>query len=220
MKSIQDLGALRGLLDADDISEEARGKLDTRLEDWGILDNYLRALGLEAFIQVDLGIVRGLAYYTGFVFEAFENEGQFRALAGGGRYDNLVKKLGGPDLPASGFAIGDVTLGDCLDRRGLLPQGTNTPDIIAILGGEDERLEALRDLASLRREGFSVIYPLKNQGFGKQFKNAGKSGAKFALIYGGDELAAGKAKVRNLATGEEKLIDRNELATALRQELS
>lgn len=220
MKSIQDLGALRGLLDADDISEEARGKLDTRLEDWGILDNYLRALGLEAFIQVDLGIVRGLAYYTGFVFEAFENEGQFRALAGGGRYDNLVKKLGGPDLPASGFAIGDVTLGDCLDRRGLLPQGTNAPDIIAILGGEDERLEALRDLATLRREGFSVIYPLKNQGFGKQFKNAGKSGAKFALIYGGDELAAGKAKVRNLATGEEKLIDRNELATALRQELS
>lgn len=71
-------------------------------------------MGLEAFIQIDLGIVRGLAYYTGFVFEAFQVSGQGRALAGGGRYDDLCEKLGGHSMPAVGFAIGDVTFTDLL----------------------------------------------------------------------------------------------------------
>ena len=76
--------------------------------------------------------------------------------------------------PVASFAIGDVTLTDCLDRRNLLPQGTENPEIITILGGETERLEAIKDITNLRRAGFSVAYPLKNQGFGKQFKAQGK----------------------------------------------
>ena len=211
MKSIRNLDDLTAWLQSESLTDEAREKLTERLDDWKILNNYLKSLGVDGFIQTDLGIVRGLAYYTGFVFEAFENEGQFRALAGGGRYNDLVKKLGGPDLPAAGFAIGDVTLTDCLDRRDLLPATTPQPDIIAILGGEEERLEALKDLAELRRAGLTVVYPLKNQGFGKQFKNAGKSGAKLALIYGSDELASGKVKVRNLESGEERLCPREDL---------
>jgi histidyl-tRNA synthetase len=79
----------------------------------------LAAMGLADFIQVDLGVVRGLAYYTGFVFEAFDRKGELRALAGGGRYDDLVGKLGGSALPAVGFAIGDMTFALLLEERGL-----------------------------------------------------------------------------------------------------
>ena len=211
LKTIQDLEELREFLDSEELNTTSKEKLDARLEDWTTLIGYLGGLGAKSFVQVDLGIVRGLAYYTGFVFEAFENEGQFRALAGGGRYNDLVAKLGGPELPAAGFAIGDVTLTDCLDRRNLLPQGTENPEIITILGGETERLEAIKDISNLRRAGFSVAYPLKNQGFGKQFKSAGKSGAKIALIYGGEELSEGKVKIRNLSTGDENLVDRSDL---------
>ena len=220
MKSIRSQEELNSWIQSENLTTEASEKLAARLEDWKVLENYLQSLGVYEFIQMDLGIVRGLAYYTGFVFEAFENEGQFRALAGGGRYNDLVKKLGGPDLPAAGFAIGDVTLTDCLDRRDLLPTTTPQPDIVAILGGEEERLEALKDLADLRRAGFTIVYPLKNQGFGKQFKNAGKSGAKLALIYGGDELAAGKVKIRNLESGDESLVDRSDLMEETKKVLS
>ena len=216
LKTIQDLEELRKFLGSEDLNTASKEKLDARLEDWTTLIGYLGGLGAKSFVQVDLGIVRGLAYYTGFVFEAFENEGQFRALAGGGRYNDLVAKLGGPELPAAGFAIGDVTLTDCLDRRNLLPQGTENPEIVTILGGETERLEAIKDITILRRAGFSVAYPLKNQGFGKQFKSAGKSGAKIALIYGGDELSEGKVKIRNLSTGEENLVARSELEIKVR----
>ena len=216
LKTIQDLEELREFLDSEELNTTSKEKLDARLEDWTTLIGYLGGLGAKSFVQVDLGIVRGLAYYTGFVFEAFENEGQFRALAGGGRYNDLVAKLGGSELPAAGFAIGDVTLTDCLDRRNLLPQGTENPKIITILGGETERLEAIKDITILRRAGFSVAYPLKNQGFGKQFKSAGKSGAKIALIYGGDELSEGKVKIRNLSTGEENLVARSELEIKVR----
>jgi len=113
-----------------------------------------------------------------------------------------------------------VTLTDCLDRRNLLPETTPEPDIIAILGGEEERLEALKDLAELRRAGYTIVYPLKNQGFGKQFKNAGKSRAKLALIYGGDELAAGKVKIRNLESGDESLSTKEELTETILKLLS
>jgi len=220
MKSIRTIEDLQTLLAGENLTEDSREKITARLEDWRVLFSYLEALGVDGFIQTDLGIVRGLAYYTGFVFEAFENEGQFRALAGGGRYNDLVKKLGGPDLAAAGFAIGDVTLTDCLDRRNLLPETTPEPDIIAILGGEEERLEALKDLAELRRAGYTIVYPLKNQGFGKQFKNAGKSRAKLALIYGGDELAAGKVKIRNLESGDESLSTKEELTETILKLLS
>ena len=119
-------------------------------------------------------------------------------------------------MAAAGFAIGDVTLTDCLSRRNLLPDTTPTPDITAILGGEDERLSALHDLAELRRAGFSIVYPLKNQSFNKQFKNADKSGASIALVYGEEELAAGKVRIRNLATREETLTLRSQLAEELK----
>lgn len=190
-----------------------------RLDDWEALLGDLEASGYAAFIQIDLGIVRGLAYYTGFVFEAFEASGEGRALAGGGRYDALVHKLGGPDMPAVGFAMGDVTLADLLRSKGLYPAGSEAPDCVVILGGDAGRRASLADAAQLRAAGFRVEYPLKPQGFGKQFKAAGQSGARLALIYGSEEMERGVVKLRDLSSGEERECARPDLPGVLKSAL-
>ncbi len=201
---LRDFDGLRRFVEGLPLEGDRKDEAMKRLADWKTLLGYADALGLADFIQIDLGIVRGLAYYTGFVFEAFEASGQGRALAGGGRYDALVKKLGGPDMPAVGFAMGDVTLIDLLKEKNKLPEPDERPHFVAIIGGPEERVAALRDAAMLRAEGYRVEYPLREQGFGKQFKAAGQSGARFALIYGSDELEAGIVKMRDLASGEEQ----------------
>jgi histidyl-tRNA synthetase len=195
-------------------------KLTARLADWRKLLGALDAMGLAPFVEVDLGVVRGLAYYTGFVFEAFDRKGELRALAGGGRYDDLVGKLGGPVLPAVGFAIGDMTFGLLLEQRGLAPNFVQAPDIYCVIGGPAERLAAFGDIHALRSAGFRVDYPLKEVPFGKQFKAATESGAKLALIYGGDEIAKGVVKLRDLAARNEIEVPRAQVAATVRDFLS
>ena len=185
--------------------------IEARLEEWRFLLKALESSGAAEFVEIDLGIVRGLAYYTGFVFEAFEASGEGRALAGGGRYDDLVGKLGSQPMPAVGFAMGDVTLGDLLEKKGLLEEAECGPDFIFIIGGEAERAQALGDAAVLRSAGYSVEYPLKDLAFGKQFKAANQRGARFAIIYGSDELEAGVLKVRDLGAGKETNYPREDL---------
>lgn len=186
-------------------------RLGSRLADWRKLLGGLEAMGLAPFVQVDLGVVRGLAYYTGFVFEAFDRKGELRAIAGGGRYNDLVAKLGGPELPAVGFAIGDVTLGLLLEARGLMPTFVQSCDVYCVIGGEAERRAAFADINALRAVGCRVEYPLKDVGFGKQFKLAADSGARLALIYGGDELAKGVVKLRDMTTRSEAEVPRAEV---------
>jgi histidyl-tRNA synthetase len=198
------------------LSAVSGDKLAARLADWRKLLRGLEAMGLGAFVQVDLGVVRGLAYYTGFVFEAFDRKGELRAIAGGGRYNDLVAKLGGPDLPAVGFAIGDVTLALLLEARGLTPTFVQASDVYCVVGGEAERLAAFADIQSLRAAGFRVDYPLKDVAFGKQFKLAADSGAKLALLYGADELAKGIVKIRNLADRSEFEIPRDQVLSTVR----
>ncbi len=191
-------------------------KLTARLADWRKLLSALEAMGLSRFVEVDLGVVRGLAYYTGFVFEAFDRKGELRALAGGGRYDDLVQKLGGPALPAVGFAIGDMTFALLLEQRGLMPSLTQAPDVYCVIGGAQERLAAFADIHALRAAGFRVDYPLRELAFGKQFKAAAESGAKLALIYGGDELAKGVVKIRDLTDRSETEVPRDQVAHTVR----
>ncbi|MBI2512851.1 MAG: histidine--tRNA ligase [Opitutae bacterium] len=211
IKSLADLEAA--------LAPFASEKLNTRLGDWRKVLGGLGAMGLSDFVSVDLAVVRGLAYYTGFVFEAFDRKGDLRALAGGGRYNDLVKKLGYADLPAVGFAIGDVTTGLLLEQRGLAPTFVNAPDIYAVLGGEKERFAAFADIRALRAAGWRVEYPLKDVAFGKQFKTAAESGAKLALIYGGYELAKGVVKIRDLTDRSEREIPRDRVAEAVRDAL-
>ena len=186
-----------------------------RIAEWRSLHSLLVAAGVADFIKIDLSIVRGLAYYTGFVFEAFEYSGQGRALAGGGRYDRLVQQLGGPDVPAVGFAIGDVTLLDLLSSKGCLPELRQQPDFVAIFDGDSSRMAAITDANRARAQGYAVEYALKPLSFSKQFKLANQKGARFGLIYGRDELANNAVKIRDFSTGVEQLFVRDHLAEVL-----
>ncbi|MEO8000173.1 MAG: ATP phosphoribosyltransferase regulatory subunit, partial [Gemmatimonadaceae bacterium] len=113
---------------------------------------YADALGIKEWIRFDLTIVRGLAYYTGVVFELFDAVGEFRAICGGGRYDNLLSSLGGVDLPALGFGMGDVVLGELLRERGKMPTFQATDDRYFIVAGEGVKTAHVLTLASsLRR---------------------------------------------------------------------
>ena len=187
-----------------------------RLADWRKLLGNLEAMGLSGFIQVDLGVVRGLAYYTGFVFEAFDRKGELRALAGGGRYDSLVGKLGYGEMPAVGFGVGDMTFALLLEQRGLTSTFALTTDVYVVIGGEAERAVAFGDIFALRVSGYRVDYPLKEVAFGKQFKVASDSGAKIALIYGTEELAKGIVKIRDLADRSEHEVPCDQVVAAVR----
>jgi histidyl-tRNA synthetase len=183
----------------------------TRANDWVTLIEYLEGYTADNYVSIDLSIVRGLAYYTGFVYEAFESSGEGRALAGGGRYDHLVKKLSGnTDMPAAGFAIGDMTLSDCLDSKGLLPNYIVAPDIFVICGSEDKKI-GLTIISQCRKAGFSVNHSLKNAAFGKQFKEAGKSGARYALILGEEEREKNEIKIKDFRSGNEKSVSQKSL---------
>jgi histidyl-tRNA synthetase len=144
------------------------------------LHGYVATLlgGDEGWVRLDLSIVRGLAYYTGTVFELFDRTGEFRAICGGGRYDTLLAGLGGVDLPALGFGMGDVVLGELLRARGLMP--AVEPTIDRWVFGEDEvPLErVMAEAARLRAEGCSVEYALRSQSMSKQKKAAQASGAE------------------------------------------
>jgi histidyl-tRNA synthetase len=211
--SVKSLPALEQIL-----APHLAGKpaLENRLADWRRLLGNLGAMGLGEFVEVDLGVVRGLAYYTGFVFEAFDRQGELRAIAGGGRYDDLVAKLGGPPLPAVGFAIGDVTMGLLLEQRGLMPAFASVADLYVVIGGPAERPAALAEIQALRAAGWRVEYALRELAFGKQFKAAADSGARLALIHGSDEAARGVVKIRNLVDRTERDVPCADVLAAVR----
>jgi histidyl-tRNA synthetase len=166
---------------------------------------YLEALGVSGFVRFDLSIVRGLAYYTGIVFELFDRKGEFRAICGGGRYDNLLAALGGVDLPALGFGMGDVVLGELLRARGLMRAGGGAVDYW--VAGEDERHlpDVLRLAAALRARGRSVEYALRAQKVDKQRKAAQSAGVRrFVVLRGSGPSAV--ATVRTLEDGAEETV--------------
>lgn len=173
----------------------------------------IEAMGLGSFVRFDLGIVRGLAYYTGMVFEIFDARGELRAIAGGGRYDELLRVVSGTDLPALGFGMGDVVLRELLTDRGLLPDTAHGVDYYVIGVTPEQRPDVLRIVHQLREAGHSVDYALRTQGVGKQLKGAAAVNAVRAVIVGPDELAEGEVVVRTMATSEETRTPLEELGT-------
>src|SRR5581483_7390146 len=147
------------------------GKPTAELE--SILQN-LAARGLKNFVKIDYHVIRGLAYYTGVVFEAFDAKGEFRAIAGGGRYDNLVKLISGGkvNLPALGFGMGDVVLLELLKSRGLLPKFDVHADVFVLIEDENLRADSLKLVQDLRAAGYTVEYSLTPAKSDKQFKRA------------------------------------------------
>jgi len=160
-------------------------------------------MGLGDFVEVDLTIVRGLAYYTGIVFELFDTQHKLRAIAGGGRYDGLLKAAGGPDLPALGFGMGDVVLSELLKERGVAPKASIELGAFLIAVEGDDMPWVLKLAHAMRERGIAVEYGLRHTGVRKQLELAAARGAPRAVIIGPDERQAGLAVVRDLKAGTE-----------------
>jgi histidyl-tRNA synthetase len=163
----------------------------------------LHELGFGGYVRFDPAIVRGLAYYTGTVFEIFDRGGELRAICGGGRYDRLLASVGGADLPGVGFGMGDVVLAEILRDRGLLPAGPPGVDAFLIAMGDAERPLLLQLARALRAADRSVLYALRPGGVGRQLKEADARGARIAILLGPEEVARGAAGVRRMDTGEQ-----------------
>ncbi len=198
---IKDMDNLRSSL-AD--SSSAILELDTLFD---LIDAY----GMSEWVQFDASIVRGLAYYTGSVFEAHDREGKFRAICGGGRYDNLLSTLGGKDLPATGFGFGDMVIMEVLKEKGLVPELISGVDDIVIPLSPDLRDIAVRVAASLRLSDRTVDLVLEDKKIKWAFKHAERTGAKRLVLLAPDEWSRKMIKVKDLETGEEKELSLNDL---------
>jgi histidyl-tRNA synthetase len=181
--------------------------IEPKLAELQRLLELLATMGAAEYCRLDLRIVRGLAYYTGIVYEAFDAAESLRAVAGGGRYDNLLEVLGGPKIGATGFGMGDVVLGILLEEKGKIPAGLRAAalDFFVIEGGESDFPAAMRVLAALRQKGFAADFSYKRQNVGKQLKDANRRGAKRAVI-----VRSTGVSVKDLATGEQKELSLDE----------
>jgi histidyl-tRNA synthetase len=172
------------------------------------LFSLIDAYGLKDYVVFDIGIVRGLAYYTGIVFELFDIRGGLRAIAGGGRYDKLVELYGGPPTPAAGFAAGDVVLGELIKAKSLTPERTPRSDIFIVSIDGDTQAETIKTAQRLRATNISCEFSLKDgMNVGKQLKTADAAGSKYALFIGGNEAKSGQMRLKDLTNGNEELID-------------
>lgn len=185
----------------------------------------LAARGFADFVELDLSIVRGLAYYTGVVFEVFDSKKSMRAVAGGGRYDTLISTIsdGATDMPVTGFAMGDYVIRNLIEETThaamqlevWLQRNAAACDIYVVVADETKRAESLQLVTSLRRNGISADLPLGAVKVAKQFQSAEKCGARFALVVGAEYpelklkvLASRTEETGNAATAIDWLTDR------------
>jgi len=193
----------------------------TYFDKFNVLTAELDARGLRGFYKLDPTIVRGLAYYTGFVFEVFDRTGAERAIAGGGRYDRLLSTMsdGKVDLAAIGFGMGDVVLGNLIEENPVRAakmkawiSKRHAADVYVVIAKEELRAEAISVVQELRGAGFRIDYSLSPAKVGKQFQAAEQLGARFAVLVG-DEWP--QVKLKTLATRDETLVSPAELPARL-----
>ena len=170
---------------------------------------YMRDLGYAGFVNLDLSVVRGLAYYTGVVFEVYDKAVGLRAVAGGGRYDNLLASLGGIPQTGVGFGMGDVVLAELLKEKGLMPTGREPLDyyLVDVAPGEDKLPKpTLLQLAQrLRADGRRVGYALSGEKFKKQMTQANDQAAKRVLFFGSDKASGENYEIKDLSSGEQRV---------------
>lgn len=159
----------------------------------------------KEFVKLDLSTTRGLAYYTGNVFEAFDKEGMLRSIAGGGRYDNLVEQYGGEKTPATGFAIGYATLSLLLQDKKRFPKAEKGPDFFIAVVNDEVREKALKICQELRKR-YSVDIDLMRRPLSKQLDYANSVKAKKVVIVGPDELKKGNVKIKDMKSGKEEIV--------------
>ncbi len=166
----------------------------------------LTAFDLTAVLHFDIGVIRGLAYYTGIVFEGFDTAGELRAIFGGGRYDNLLASVGGAAATGVGLGFGDVVIAELLAARGLLPDGSGRVDLCVGFMTEDEQSLAMRITAARRRSGQRVDLATAPEKPKRFFHRSAASGAARALYIGPDDRAAGTVKLKTLADRSEEMV--------------
>jgi histidyl-tRNA synthetase len=184
----------------------------------------LKARGLSQFVDLDLTVVRGLAYYNGIVFEVFSRAKEERAIAGGGHYDGLLPNLFNVNLHALGFAMGDVVLANFINdtphAKAKMDAWTalqHSVDIYVVIAKEERRAEALAEIQALRDQGYRVDYSLTPAKVGKQFQTAEQLGARLAVLFG-DEWP--QLKLKDLRTGDQSLVPHDDLSARLATLLS
>jgi histidyl-tRNA synthetase len=184
---------------------------ESALENLGNVFNYLESMGVGDFCIFNPGIVRGLAYYTGIVFEVHDAVGELRAICGGGRYDNLLKDFGGPSIPATGMGMGDCVLEILLREKGLLEKQLpkNAIDYFVAYVDDKYKSQAIQITMKLRSMGCSANFSYKAAKLNKQLKQASDQNAQKCVIIG-QEIESNKLAVKDMATSEQKLVDLDE----------
>ena len=207
IKTINDTLAIRSLEKLSEILGENSAAVNEISKMWDLAEEY----GINDWLVFDASIVRGLAYYTGIVFEAFDRSGELRAICGGGRYDTLLSTFGGQDKPACGFGFGDVVIAELLADKGIMPTLESGIDDVIFAFNSNLRSAAMNVASILRGKGRSVDLVLEDRKMKWGFKHANRAGAKRVVLLTPEEWSMGKIRVRNMTTGEEKDLDVNEL---------
>ncbi|MEM3370155.1 MAG: histidine--tRNA ligase [Candidatus Woesearchaeota archaeon] len=185
-----------------DLDEEGKKGLSELKE----LLSYLSAYGISEYCKFDLTLARGLDYYTGTVFEVFDTSKEFRAIAGGGRYDNLVSQFGGDKCPGVGYAMGDVVLELFLRRKGKLPELNREIDFFVACTSDSLYFKAVEIAQRLRQRNYSVAVDVMERSLSKQLKYANTIGVRRLLIVGEDELLKGAVKLKDMNSGSESIL--------------
>mmetsp|Transcript_19813 Transcript_19813/g.28042 ORF Transcript_19813/g.28042 Transcript_19813/m.28042 type:complete len:507 (+) Transcript_19813:129-1649(+) len=172
------------------------------------------AYGIEDWILFDASVVRGLAYYTGIVFEAFDRKGELRAIAGGGRYDKLLETFGGDPTPAAGFGFGDAVIVELLKERDVLPSFESAGIDAVVFSMRKDLYKAAIDVAGkLRAAGQSVDVVLQSKKPKWVFKHADRIGAKYCVIVAPDEFENGEVSIKDLTVGDQKSVSIDSLGS-------
>ena len=209
-KVVTTIQAVLGIKDMNSLQEALKDG-SVAVSELNLLFDAIDSYGISEWVEFDASIVRGLAYYTGAVFEAHDRTGEFRAICGGGRYDKLLSTLGGKDLPATGFGFGDMVIMELLAEKNLIPELVSDIDDIVIPLNSDLRNAAVMVAASLRNSGRTVDLVLEDKKMKWGFKHAERIGAARLVLLAPDEWSRKMVKIKDLDTGEESEISLNDI---------
>ena len=208
--AISKIQSILGIKNMDELANSL-GKESLAVSELNSLFDSIDSYGILEWVEFDASVVRGLAYYTGAVFEAHDREGKFRAICGGGRYDKLLSTLGGKDLPATGFGFGDMVIMELLAEKNLIPELISGIEDIVIPLNPELRGASVMVAAALRDTGRTVDLVLEDKKLKWAFKHAERIGADRLVMVMPEEWKAGKVRIKNLESGEENDISIEEL---------
>jgi len=208
--AISKIQSILGIKNMDEL-DNSLGKESSAVHELNSLFNSIDSYGILEWVEFDASVVRGLAYYTGPVFEAHDREGKFRAICGGGRYDKLLSTLGGKDLPATGFGFGDMVIMELLAEKNLIPELISGIEDIVIPLNPELRSASVMVAAALRDTGRTVDLVLEDKKLKWAFKHAERIGADRLVMVMPEEWKSGKVRIKDLESGEENDVSIEEL---------